>query len=219
MAFNAAGHGPTGQEHESTLALADIGDRRNRALKNPWRHSQPDFDTRGPSTSRRCPNDFACCCASLTFASTLGPLGLTNNAISVAVGTSSCSNCKRFINNSSDVKKLIPVALPPGRARVATSPWATGSAPVVKTMGMVEVAPLAASPERVPPVRRLQKRGVWRAHRRAREVDRIDLRRSEIRSSQSCLRCSLFRSALRGTPQRKGTIVQRKRYREIRSPA
>jgi hypothetical protein len=41
--------------------------------------------------------------------------------------------------------RLIPVALPPGRLRLATRPNATGSPPVAKTIGMVAVAALAAS--------------------------------------------------------------------------
>src|SRR5262249_9795570 len=40
---------------------------------------------------------------------------------------------------------LIPVALPPGRLRLATRPIFTGSAPMMKTMGIVSVAALAAS--------------------------------------------------------------------------
>jgi len=46
----------------------------------------------------------------------------------------------------------IPVALPPGRLRLAASPSLTGSPPLVKTIGIVEVAAFAASPEAVPPV-------------------------------------------------------------------
>src|SRR5262249_39337110 len=42
-------------------------------------------------------------------------------------------------------KSLIPVALPPGRLRLATRPIFTGSAPMTKTMGIVSVAALAAS--------------------------------------------------------------------------
>ena len=41
--------------------------------------------------------------------------------------------------------KLIPVTLPPGRLRLATSPTRTGSPPVTKTIGTVVVAALAAS--------------------------------------------------------------------------
>ena len=43
------------------------------------------------------------------------------------------------------MKKLIPVRLPPGRARLATSPSSTGSSPTMKTIGIVVVAALAAS--------------------------------------------------------------------------
>ena len=43
------------------------------------------------------------------------------------------------------MRDLTPVALPPGRLRLATRPCATGSAPVPKTIGMLEVAALAAS--------------------------------------------------------------------------
>ena len=39
---------------------------------------------------------------------------------------------------------LMPVRLPPGRARLGTSPSWTGSLPIVKTVGMVEVAFFAA---------------------------------------------------------------------------
>ena len=43
------------------------------------------------------------------------------------------------------VKKLMPVRLPPGRARLATRPSLTGSSPTPKTIGIVVVAALAAS--------------------------------------------------------------------------
>ena len=39
----------------------------------------------------------------------------------------------------------MPVALPPGRARLATRPSLTGSSPTPKTIGIVAVAALAAS--------------------------------------------------------------------------
>src|SRR5262249_54863921 len=42
-------------------------------------------------------------------------------------------------------KKLIPVALPPGRARLVTRPSLTGSSPAPNTIGIVAVAALAAS--------------------------------------------------------------------------
>ena len=43
------------------------------------------------------------------------------------------------------LKKLMPVALPPGRARLATRPSLTGSSPAMKTIGIVVVAAFAAS--------------------------------------------------------------------------
>ena len=44
-----------------------------------------------------------------------------------------------------------PVALPPGRLRLATNPTLTGSSPMLKTMGMVDVAAFAASAGPLPP--------------------------------------------------------------------
>jgi hypothetical protein len=44
-----------------------------------------------------------------------------------------------------NAEKLIPVALPPGRPRLATTPSLTGSSGMVKTVGIVVVAALAAS--------------------------------------------------------------------------
>ena len=41
-------------------------------------------------------------------------------------------------------KRLMPVALPPGRARLATRPSLTGSSPTPNTIGIVAVAALAA---------------------------------------------------------------------------
>jgi hypothetical protein len=52
----------------------------------------------------------------------------------------------RFAVNSM-VKKLTPVALPPGRLRLATKPSLTGSSLTPNTIGIVVVAALAASRE------------------------------------------------------------------------
>jgi hypothetical protein len=54
----------------------------------------------------------------------------------------------RFVTTSAP-KKLIPVRLPPGRARLETRPSLTGSSPTVNTIGVVAVADLAASAETV----------------------------------------------------------------------
>ena len=52
--------------------------------------------------------------------------GLTSTAIRTALGTKSCRS-RRRLATTSWVKKLMPVALPPGRARLATRPSWTGS--------------------------------------------------------------------------------------------
>jgi hypothetical protein len=46
--------------------------------------------------------------------------------------------------------RLVPVTLPPGRAKLATSPLPTGSPAAAITMGIVEVARLAANGASVP---------------------------------------------------------------------
>src|SRR5260370_22070375 len=45
------------------------------------------------------------------------------------------------------LSRVTPVRLPPGRARLATSPSATGSLPIRKMIGIVEVAFFAARAE------------------------------------------------------------------------
>src|SRR5262245_66361919 len=64
-------------------------------------------------------------------------------ATRAAAGTISCNRSIRFAPNSLE-KKLIPVKLPPGRARLVTRRILTGSSPMPKTMGIVVVAALAA---------------------------------------------------------------------------
>src|SRR5688572_27150036 len=46
---------------------------------------------------------------------------------------------------------LMPVTLVPCRARLGTSPNETGSPALTKTIGIVDVAAFAASPEWIPP--------------------------------------------------------------------
>src|SRR5262249_56125890 len=81
----------------------------------------------------------------VTLLSVVGAVaGLTSTAIRTALGTSSWSSPSRLVATSWP-KKLMPVALPPGRARLATRPSLTGSSPTPKTIGIVVVAVLAAS--------------------------------------------------------------------------
>src|SRR5262249_46890428 len=69
---------------------------------------------------------------------------------------------------------LTPVALPPGRLRLATRPTLTGSSPVVKTIGTVVVAALAARAEMVPPVAPTRLRPGQSVPPSARAVDQPD---------------------------------------------
>jgi hypothetical protein len=46
---------------------------------------------------------------------------------------------------------LTPVVLPPGRLSLAASPSRTGSVPMVETVGILEVAALAATADGSPP--------------------------------------------------------------------
>jgi hypothetical protein len=52
---------------------------------------------------------------------------------------------KRKPKSISKVDVVVPVRLPPGRFRLATSPSAIGSAATKKTIGMVVVAAFSAS--------------------------------------------------------------------------
>ena len=56
----------------------------------------------------------------------------------------------RFDANSA-VKMFTPVALPPGRLRLATSPVWDGSLPTLNTIGIVVVAALAMAAGASPP--------------------------------------------------------------------
>src|SRR6516162_6991573 len=85
-------------------------------------------------SSTRLPRAAACTSSIQTF----GLFGLISRAISLACGTSSKSSSSR-LGISSLMRMLKPVRLPPGRARLATRPSATGSAPTEKTIGIVEV--------------------------------------------------------------------------------
>ena len=58
-------------------------------------------------------------------------------------GINSCSISSRF-GSSGVVRTYVPVTLPVGRLKLVTRPDETGSPPVVKTIGMLLVAALAA---------------------------------------------------------------------------
>jgi hypothetical protein len=70
--------------------------------------------------------------------------GTSRSPTRASLGTASLSISSLFVLSSND-KLESPVTLPPGRARFATNPAATGSPLLVITMGMVVVAFLAAN--------------------------------------------------------------------------
>src|SRR5689334_16178260 len=80
----------------------------------------------------------------LTFCGTaVGLLGLIRAPTSVTCGSKSCSRPSFFALRSLKAR-YTPVILPPGELRLATRPILTGSSPLVKTIGIVDVAALAA---------------------------------------------------------------------------
>jgi len=86
----------------------------------------------------------AACISVLLTRASCGLAGLTSRAMVLALGTCSCSSSSRF-DATSVFNDVMPVTLPPGRLKLATRPCATGSRLVLKTMGIVVVAALAAS--------------------------------------------------------------------------
>jgi len=72
-----------------------------------------------------------------------GLFGFKSSPMLVAVGSTWCSNSSRF-GATSTFNCDAPVRLPPGRARLATRPSSTGSVPMTKTIGVVELAFSAA---------------------------------------------------------------------------
>ena len=75
------------------------------------------------------------------------------NAFGDGATASWVARTNEALGASSLLIKVTPVTLPPGRLRLATNPAATGSTPIVKTIGMVWVAAIAARTPTVPPVK------------------------------------------------------------------
>ena len=74
---------------------------------------------------------------------------LTSTDTRVAEGAASWSSCT-YLPPTPEALKVSPVMLPPGRARLVTSPAATRSGATMVTMGIVVVARRAAAISRVP---------------------------------------------------------------------
>ena len=92
----------------------------------------------------RAPEQPPCTC---TFCvSTPGRVGFTSIAIFLTEGSKSRRIPSRFATSSA-LSKVAPVMFPPGRLKLATRPIATGSAALMKTIGIVVVADFAANAE------------------------------------------------------------------------
>ena len=89
------------------------------------------------------PNNGATASVSFKLLVPPGSAGFQRTPTRVSLGTVSFRSSSRFPAKS-DAMFVSPVMFPPGRARLAMSPLATGSPPVVMTMGTVLVACLAA---------------------------------------------------------------------------
>jgi hypothetical protein len=90
--------------------------------------------------------------------STSGVLEPSSSPIIVAPGTNSWSRPSSFVRLSVR-KKFTPVTLPPGRLRLVTSPKATGSLGAVNTIGIEDVAALAARVGASPPLAKIAATG------------------------------------------------------------
>ena len=93
-------------------------------------------------------------CTSADSSSLFVLFGLTSRPTAEALGTSSRNNCRRFAPNG-PASIVTPVALRPGRLRLATRPDLTGSEAVRKTIGMLLVAPLAIRAATSPPAEKI----------------------------------------------------------------
>ena len=92
----------------------------------------------------RTPSDLAAASASLHRFVDSGKSGFWRTATGPNSGRTSLSNSS-LLPSSAAARRLSPVMFLPGRARLATNPAATGSAPLAAmTMGIVVVACLAA---------------------------------------------------------------------------
>jgi hypothetical protein len=74
-----------------------------------------------------------------------------SSATVVADGTTSRSSSRRLADSVLE-KRVMPVALPPGRLKLLTRPKVTGSDPTVNTTGVMALAAIAARADATSPV-------------------------------------------------------------------
>src|SRR5262245_48305985 len=112
------------------------------------RRSLPGY---APPETAFYPNTWAAARTSPSSITCIGLAAFQSTATCETLRTTSLSSSKRFPSISTEIE-VNPVMLPPGRARLATRPVATGSPTATMTRGTVLVAFLTASEAGVPAV-------------------------------------------------------------------
>src|SRR5215217_7946835 len=136
----------------------------------------------------------------LRISSALGLSGLTRRATRFAPGTISRITSRRLLPRAL-VIRLIPVALPWGWLKLATSPARTGSSAIMKTIGVAPAAAFAAAADGSPPVTRTD---TGRRASSAANAPRRSLRPPAQRYSTWTLRSSAYPA--RSRPRRKAAL-------------
>ena len=129
-----------------------------------------------------CPIVCAAVCTSFRSASVVGVPGSRARQLLSPWARAGAAASSRFAPNTPP-KKLTPVTLPPGRLRLATRPFLTGSPPLPNTIGIVVVAALAPEPHCCR--RRSRPLASQSIQRPERVTDRYDRPPTGIRSRRS----------------------------------
>ena len=95
------------------------------------------------TTSSSNPSTRAAVFAPSSCTLSVGSVGKDRTATRLSAGTNALSSSRRFPAKSAELK-AIPVMLPPGRARLSTSPISTGCVTLAKTIGTELVTLFAA---------------------------------------------------------------------------
>ena len=138
--------------------------------------------------------------------------------MTLAVGTSSCSNSSRFGANSTS-SVVTPVTLPPGRLRLATSPSSTGSPPVRRRSESSRSPPLPRAPQACCRARRSRSPDANQIGRQCRQPIVLTLRPAVFDRHVPALDIAGFAQAL---AERAHTTARKRRRcgcRGTRSPA
>jgi hypothetical protein len=132
-------------------------------------------------------------------------------------GISSRATSSRFVSSVA-LNSVTPVALPPGRLRLATRPDLTGSPATLNRIGIVAVAALAArATARLPTATITATRLPTRSAASA--GTRLDCPPSDTRPRRSCPRRNRSRRGRGGTRRPKNQTYRAMAKRENRSPA